>query len=137
VWDAIGDLDEVGLWGWLHDLRADGPCLVTGSVLHGVVVPPLPYRIRLDVAFVDCVRPTHIDATVDGDLVGDAHLRLRRDGSETEIDATWTLEMTQPAMRLAARVMPSVMRWGHDRVVAATVAALAERLQRPPSRAIK
>jgi hypothetical protein len=137
VWDAIGDLDEVGLWGWLHDVRAEGPCLVTGSVLHGVVVPPLPYRIRLDVSFVDCVRPTHIGATVAGDLVGDAHLRLRRDGSETEVDATWTLEMTQPAMRLAARVMPSVMRWGHDRVVAATAAALAERLQRPPSRPIK
>jgi hypothetical protein len=129
VWDAIGDLDQVGLWGWLHDLRADGPCLVTGSVLHGVVVPPLPYRICLDVEFVDCVRPSHVDATVAGDLVGDAHLRLRRDGSDTEIDASWRLEMRQPAMRIAARVMPSAMRWGHDRVVAASVAALGERLR--------
>jgi hypothetical protein len=137
VWDTIGDLDHVGLWGWLHDLRSDGPCLVTGSVLHGVVVPPLPYRIRLDVAFVDCVRPSRVDATVAGDLIGEAHLRIRRDGAETEIDASWKLEMTQPAMRLAARMMPSVMRWGHDRVVAATAAALGERLRERSSTPVK
>jgi hypothetical protein len=137
VWDAIGDLDQVGLWGWLHELRADGPCLVTGSVLHGVVVPPLPYRIRLEVEFVDCVRPSHVDAEVGGDLVGDAHLRLRRHGSDTEIDASWTLEMRQPAMRIAARVMPSVMRWGHDRVVEATAAALGERLRRTSPTLVK
>ena len=136
VWDAIGDVDQIGLWGWLHELHAEGPSLVTGSMLHGVVVPPLPYRIRLDIEFVSCVRPTRVDAAVSGDLVGDAHLRLTRHGSDTDVVATWTLEMTQPAMRFAARVMPSVMRWGHDRVVAATADALGDRLRRdrPPIR---
>jgi hypothetical protein len=129
VWDALGDLDQIGLWGWLHDLHAEGPSLVTGSMLHGVVVPPLPYRIRLDIAFVSCVRPSRVDAVVSGDLVGDAHLRLTRDGSDTAIVATWTLEMKQPAMRMAARMMPSVMRWGHDRVVAATADALGDHLR--------
>jgi hypothetical protein len=38
--------------------------------------------------------------------------------------------MTQPAMRLAARFMPAVMRWGHDRVVAATAGALGDHLRR-------
>ncbi|MEO5840132.1 MAG: hypothetical protein ABIQ73_01990 [Acidimicrobiales bacterium] len=60
---------------------------------------------------------------------GDAHLRLKREGSGTEITATWTLEMMQPAMRFAARVMPGVMRWGHDRVVDATADALGKHLQ--------
>jgi hypothetical protein len=103
--------------------------MVTGSTLHGVVVPPLPYRLRLHIEFVSCVRPTRVDAMVSGDLVGDAHLRLKREGSDTEITATWTLEMMQPAMRFAARVMPGVMRWGHDRVVDATAEALGKHLQ--------
>ena len=75
-----------------------------------------------------CAR-RRVDAMVSGDLVGDAHLRLERDGRDTEITATWTLEMMQPAMRFAARVMPAVMRWGHDRVVDATAEALGKRLQ--------
>lgn len=129
MWDAIGDVDQMGLWGWLHELRTEGPSMVTGSILHGVVVPPLPYRLRLHIAFVSCVRPTRVDAIVSGDLAGDAHLRLKREGSGTEITATWTLEMMQPAMRFAARAMPGVMRWGHDRVVDATAEALGKRLQ--------
>ena len=102
--------------------------MVTGSTLHGVVVPPLPYRLRLHIEYVKCVRPSRVDAVVSGDLVGDAHLRLKREGSDTEITATWKLEMMQPAMRLAARVMPGVMRWGHDRVVDATAEALGKHL---------
>ena len=129
VWDAIGDVDEIGLWGWLHELQSEGPSMVTGSILHGVVVPPLPYRLRLHIAFVSCVRPSRVDAMVSGDLVGDAHLRLKREGSDTEVTATWTLEMMQPAMRFAARVMPGVMRWGHDRVVDATADALGKHLR--------
>jgi hypothetical protein len=129
VWDAIGDVDQIGLWGWLHDLHTVGPNMVTGSTLHGVVVPPLPYRLRLHIEYVRCVRPTRVDAIVTGDLVGDAHLRRERDGLDTEITATWTLEMMQPAMRLAARVMPGVLRWGHDRVVDATAVALGKHLQ--------
>ena len=128
MWDAIGDIDQIGLWGWLHELQTEGPSMVTGSILHGVVEPPLPYRLRLHIAFVSCVRPTRVDAIVSGDLAGDAHLRLKREGHDTEITATWTLEMMQPAMRFAARVMPSVMRWGHDRVVDATAEALGKHL---------
>jgi hypothetical protein len=37
--------------------------------------------------------------------------------------------MMQPAMRFAARIMPNVMRWGHDRVVDATAEALGKQLQ--------
>src|SRR5258708_35086343 len=103
--------------------------MVAGRIWHVLVVPPLPYRIHLHIAFVSCVRPSRVDAVVSGDLVGDAHLRLKRQGSDTEITATWSLEMMQPAMRFAARVMPGVMRWGHDRAVDATAQALGTHLQ--------
>jgi carbon monoxide dehydrogenase subunit G len=124
LWDALADFDQLELWGWLQHLRLEGAPLATGSILHGVVVPPVPYRIRLHIEFVECHRPTQIDAAVSGDLAGEAHLRLRRRGSGTEVAAEWTLEMKQLAMRAAGRAIPRTMRWGHDRVVDASANAL-------------
>ena len=41
-----------------------------GSVLHGVVVPPLPYRMRIRVELTRCEPPEVIDAVIGGDLKG-------------------------------------------------------------------
>jgi carbon monoxide dehydrogenase subunit G len=131
VWAAIehGERFE-GWWAWLRDFRFDGPGLVDGAVLHGVVAPPVPYRMRLTVVLDRCVRPSTIDATVHGDLEGTAHLALVPDGGATRAEVAWTIEMMQRAMRIAARVAPGVMRWGHDRVVDATVAGFRRHLAR-------
>ena len=64
-------------WGWLTEFRVDGPGLQAGSVLQGVVVPPLPYRIRVQIELLECVRPERIDAAVHGDLEGRAQLAPR------------------------------------------------------------
>ena len=48
--------------------------------------------------------------------------------------ATWTLEMMQAPMRMAARIAYPLLRWGHDRVVDATVDGFRRHLagdQRP------
>jgi hypothetical protein len=122
LWEAIGRLDQFeGWWGWLSELEVDGPGLQTGSVLRGTVAPPVPYRMRVVVELDRCVPGRLIDASVKGDLVGEAHLRLdpAPDGTMTEV--AWSLEMMQLPMRLAARVAYPLLRWGHDRVVEATV----------------
>ncbi len=122
VWSSIAAVDQFERWwGWLGDLRVDGAGLSAGAVLHGTVSPPLPYRMRVDVTLERCVDPRLIDATVHGDLEGDAHLRLAPDEQGTQAHVTWTIEMMQRPMRAAARVGYPVLRWGHDRVVDATV----------------
>ena len=66
-----------------------------------------------------------------GDLAGDAHLRLEpdgRDGQRTVADVAWSLEMKQLPMRVAARFAYALLRWGHDRVVDATVAGFRRQL---------
>jgi hypothetical protein len=83
-------------------------------------------RVELD----SCVPPESIDASVRGDLVGDAHLRLQPHGPGTVTAVAWTVEMKQPAMRLAALVAHPLLRWGHDRVVDITVQSF--RRQLPP-----
>lgn len=118
LWDTIAQLDEYGSWwSWLQDFRFDALGLVDGNVLHGTVVPPVPYRVQLEVHLESCRRPHLLQAAVDGDLRGRATIALAplRDG--TEVTARWSLDPSSLPMRVAWRVVPPVMQWGHDRVV--------------------
>ena len=129
VWESVEHAERYeGWWGWLREFRLDGAGLRDGAVLHGLVAPPVPYRMRLAVVLDRCVRPTSIDATVHGDLEGTAHLTLTPESDGTRAEVAWTIEMMQRPMRLAARVAPGVLRWGHDRVVEATVASFRRHL---------
>jgi carbon monoxide dehydrogenase subunit G len=140
VWAAIRQTDSFETWwGWLRDLRVDGVPLESGCVLHGVVAPPVPYRMRLHVALVRCIPPSHIDAEVSGDLVGGARIQFDPAADGTRATVGWTVEMMPRPMRIAARVGSPLIRWGHDRVVDLTVAhfrrQLSEELPRPTGRA--
>lgn len=145
VWEVISRTDRFqDWWGWLREFETEGHDLETGSVLRGVVVPPLPYRMRLDVVLAKSTRPRRIDAVVSGDLRGDATLTLTPDAGGTEATVGWTIEMMQRPMRLAARLAYPLLRWGHDLVVQATVegfrrvlAAEAGSSEAPPVRRIR
>jgi hypothetical protein len=135
VWATIERVDAFSLWwGWLREFSVegparDGPALVAGSVLHGLVCPPLPYRMDLTVLLNECVQPSLVRAEVHGDLEGEAGLALEPDAEGTRATAAWTIEMMQPPMRMAARVAHPLLSWGHDRVVEATVAGFRRQLE--------
>jgi carbon monoxide dehydrogenase subunit G len=77
VWSALGRFDRYEeWWSWLTELRVDGPGLEVGAILDGTVVPPLPYRMRVQVTLVECTAPRAIRAVVAGDLRGQARLLL-------------------------------------------------------------
>jgi hypothetical protein len=84
--------------------------------------------MRLQVDLLECERPSRIEAGVHGDLEGWAQLLFEDDGGGTRVTATWTFEMMQRSMRMAARVAHPVLRWGHDRVVDITVRAFRRHL---------
>lgn len=144
LWETIERTGEFERWwGWLGDFRLDGPGLEAGSVLVGVVSPQLPYHMRIRVELEDCVRPSLIDAAVHGDLEGRGRLELAPDGECTVVSVAWTIEMMQRPMRAAARFAYPLLRFGHDRVVDATVHGLRRELAasgdgrrpgRPPAR---
>ncbi len=129
LWSEIERLEHFERWwGWLGQLDVQGEGLRTGSTLTGTVAPPLPYRMRVMVHLERC-EPEHlIDASVHGDLAGQAHLRLLPEGGGTMAEVDWSLEMLQLPMRVAARVAFPLLRWGHDRVVEATVTAFRAQL---------
>jgi len=130
LWDRIEEFDQFERWWpWLTGFWIEGSGLSAGSILHGTVTPPLPYRMQLRVELVECERPNAIDATISGDLIGDARLRLRPEVGGTWAEVAWTVEMRQPAMRLASRIGHPVLQWGHDRVVEITVAGFRRRVK--------
>lgn len=131
LWDAIEHVDRFERWWpWLREFSLEGGSLVAGSVMHGVVVPPLPYRMQVDVDLVRCTRPRSIDALVHGDLEGTAQLRLHPTAGGTLASVAWRIEMMQRPMRLASRLAHPVLEWGHGRVVDLTVAGFRRHLER-------
>ena len=130
VWMVLQHLERFeSWWGWLTEFRVDGPGLQAGSVLRGTVVPPLPYRIRVQIELLECVRPERIDAAVHGDLDGRAQLLLDPDGDGTRARVSSSIEVRQRPLRAAARLAPGLLRWGHDRVVESTVSTFRTHLR--------
>jgi carbon monoxide dehydrogenase subunit G len=130
LWEGLQHVDEFERWWpWLEEFRMEGNTLAKGAVLHGVVAPPLPYRMRIRVELTRCDPPGTIDATIGGDLDGEARLRIRAAGAASLVEVGWTVEMMQRPMRLAARVGQPLLQWGHDRVVDMTVTGFRRRLE--------
>lgn len=132
VWAAMERVDQFERWWpWLQEFRLEGQSLAVGSVLHGMVVPPLPYRMRVRVTLTACQEPTAVDATIGGDLRGVAQLRVKAIDNGSRIEVAWTVEMMQRPIRVASRFGLPLLQWGHDRVVEMTVAGFRRRLEAP------
>jgi carbon monoxide dehydrogenase subunit G len=130
LWEIMQEVDQFeSWWPWLEDFRLHGPSLCTGAVLSGVVAPPLPYRMHIEIELTRCEPGYFVGARIQGDLDGCATIELRDRGAGTEVEVAWTVEMMQAAMRLADRFTHPVLQWGHDRVVDVTVAGFRRRLQ--------
>ena len=134
IWGRLSKPEQFGSWfRWLSEIELQGPGLVEGAVLQGVVAPPLPYRLRLSVRMRRVEEPHRIEADVEGDLRGPASFVLEPLPAGTLVTADWHLEMRQPALRLAARLSPPILRWGHDRVVGWAVNTFRHHLVPPES----
>jgi hypothetical protein len=122
LWDTMCRVEEFPTWWrWLRDFEVTGTGLETGGVLHGLVVPPIPYRFRVAIA-LDEVRPADsIRASLSGDLSGPAHLELSEHERGSVLTIRWDVEMRKPAMRSAARYCRPLLVWGHDQVIEVTV----------------
>jgi carbon monoxide dehydrogenase subunit G len=130
LWRVIEEVDQYEeWWPWLQEFKLDGDALARGSVLHGVVAPPLPYRMRIAVELIEFVPPRRIGALVHGDLEGDAALEISESGTGSRVGVSWTVEMMQRPMRMASRFAHPLLQWGHDAVVSLTVAGFRRRLE--------
>jgi hypothetical protein len=130
MWDRLSHFDEYsGWWAWLRDFTAvpDDSGLSDGTQLYGTVVPPVRYRLALRINLDRCVRPSLVEATIDGDLRGEAVLQLVAVDGGSMATVEWNLVPTSKPLRVATRFAHPVVSWGHDQVVAMAVAGFRRR----------
>ena len=130
LWEGLQQVEEFERWWpWLEEFRRGGEHPGDGAVLHGVVAPPLPYRMRIRVELTRRDSPVPSTPSSGAICEGEGAAEVRAAGTGSRVEVRWTVEMMQRPMRLATRFGRPLMQWGHDRVVEMTVAGFRRRLE--------
>jgi len=114
LWDRITTTDEyTQWWPWLQAFEPDGG-VVPGQRWTCTVAPPLPYRVRFEVHFVDVVPGHHVESTVSGDIGGHARLTIDDDGDGTRARLVSDLHPTNRLLRGFGLVARPLVEYGHN-----------------------
>jgi hypothetical protein len=131
VWEALEDLLRASEWSkWVQRVEMDTAQLQEGAVVTVWMSTPLPFTVKVRLRLDSCQPGRLIVAAVDGDLVGEARVRLTPDGAATLGEVSWSLEMRHAVMRAMALVSGPLLRWGHDMVAETTIRTFAGRVGR-------
>ena len=116
VWDAIARVEAYpSWWPWLRRFEHGG--LVPGARWTCTVVPPLPYVLRLEITISETLPPHRIEASVQGDVEGQATVELSDDGDGCEVRLRSALAPSRRPLRTVAALAPWLARFGHDWVL--------------------
>lgn len=116
IWAAIDSVDSYRTWWpWLRRFDAGG--LEEGDHWSCTIRPPLPYVLRFEVALESVERPCRIEATVHGDLAGEATVSLDETSNGCSVRLTSTLAPSRQPLRGIMRMTPWLARYGHDWVL--------------------
>ena len=116
VWDAIAQVDSYPQWWpWLR--RFDAAGLAVGERWRCTISPPVPYVLRLVLTIVEAHPPVRIDATVTGDIRGEASVELFGDGDGCRVRLRSSLAPARQPLRSVAALAPWLARRGHDWVL--------------------
>lgn len=126
------DLADVGAyqrwWPWLR--RFEARRLAPGERWEARIRVPMPWSLRISLDLHVVEAPVRVDATVVGDIVGTATITLEPVGDGAEIRLRSDLAPRHRLLRAVNRMVPSVSRRLHDRVVDQAFRQFAERDQR-------
>jgi hypothetical protein len=84
-------------------------------------VPPIPYRLHLEVEIDDMVEGRAVHAQVRRDLEGSGAINIEPRSDGSQVTLSWEVEMKQRAMRIATRAARPLLMYGHDWAVRAAI----------------
>jgi hypothetical protein len=118
VWQAFEELlpseNPFVFWPGMQSERLGGPDI------HVTAGSPMGYTLRFRVHDVDSMPMDQVTLRADGDLVGQATMRLAAvDDLNSTIDVQWHVDVTQPWMRRMRFVLRPVFVLAHDVVMRA------------------
>ena len=116
VWTLISEVSHYRLW-WPCLRAFEAAALAAGEEWRCEVQPPVPYAVRFHVVIEHIEAPVLVRATVSGDVVGQATLRL----DEGFVGCTATLQSSlapgNAALHVISRFAAPIARFGHDWVL--------------------
>lgn len=116
VWGALVRVDRYrDWWPWLRAFDAER--FEVGERWRCTVQPPVPYRVRFGVTLTSISAPHRVSASLEGDIVGTAHVTLEHVDGGCELRLTSSLAAAGVVLRFVTRWARPVAVWGHDRVL--------------------
>jgi len=112
-------------WPWLR--RFEGRALAADQRWGCTVQPPLPYQVRFTIDLHEVEAPVSARGSVSGDIEGWAQLRIGPHGEGSDVRLTAELAPSNGFLRLAGRLAPPIVRFGHDWVLDAAARQFRER----------
>jgi uncharacterized protein YndB with AHSA1/START domain len=126
VWAALTTVDAYQRWWpWLRAFEAS--CLAEGEIWRCAVRAPLPYTLRFTVSLVEVAEPLLVRARVDGDIEGEAAVRLTPRAGACEVRLTSALVPARRSFAIIAAIARPGVVWAHHRVVDRGAAQFAQR----------
>jgi hypothetical protein len=131
VWRALIAPEEWPSW-WravakverLADSDADG----VGALRRMTWRTALPYTLTFAMRTTRVEPMTLIEGRAEGELQGLGRWIMSPAGAGTDVRYEWTVEVTQPWMRLVAPLMKPVFAWNHNTVMRWGEKGLARKL---------
>ena len=116
LWEALTRVDRYrSWWPWLRSFDAQD--LAGAEIWDCLVQPPLPYRVRFSISLDEVVPPSIVQASITGDVVGEARLEITEHPQGSRARLVSHLEPGNGFLRAVARVAAPVVRYGHDWVL--------------------
>lgn len=126
VWASLEDVGAYrSWWPWLRRFEADA--LVAGACWLARIRIPMPWDLRLELRLDRVEAPRRVEATVTGDVAGTAAVTVEAHGHASVIRLESALVPRHRLLRAVNRVLPSVSRRLHDRVVDSAFEQFADR----------
>ena len=118
LWDRFTTVEQYAdWWPWLHAFDPVGG-FRAGASWRCVVAPPLPYVVRFTVRLDRVEEGRRVDASVRGDVRGDATLTVGDDGrGGSTARLRSELAPANPVLRGVGLVARPMVEWGHDWVL--------------------
>lgn len=117
LWERIAAVDEYTTWWpWLTDFDP-GRGFAEGERWRCEVRPPLPYVVRFTILIDRVEAPVCVQATVSGDIGGEALLVVTSEGSGSRARLRSSLHPAHPLLRGVAGMARPLVGWGHDWVL--------------------
>jgi uncharacterized protein YndB with AHSA1/START domain len=131
VWDEIHHPLDYPQW-WRGILSVEQLAAGDAEGLHSryrfAMRSRLPYTLRFDTEMTRVERPTVMQASSSGELVGVGLWTLTRTATGTDVRYDWTVEVTKPWMRALSPVARTIFEWNHNAIMAGGFEGLRTRL---------